>query len=115
MRSISVEQDRFEELRDVFQARLRNDQVRLTTLSAVLAREEGDARHTFEDIRQFAHRLCGAAAIFESPQVVAAAAALETAARSAYAAQSNHSDVEVWTALERLTQQLAVSTADFRI
>jgi HPt (histidine-containing phosphotransfer) domain-containing protein len=112
MRSTSAEQDRFEELRDIFHARLRNDQVRLTTLSALLAREEGDARRTFDDIRQFAHRLCGAAAIFEAPEIVAAAEALETAARTAYATQSNHSDVEVWGALERLTQQLAASTAD---
>jgi HPt (histidine-containing phosphotransfer) domain-containing protein len=112
MRSTDVEQDRFEELRDIFQTRLRNDQVRLTTLSAVLAREEGDARRTFEDIRQFAHRLCGAAAIFESPEIVAAAEALETAARSAHDAQSNHSDVDVWAAFERLTQQLADSTED---
>jgi HPt (histidine-containing phosphotransfer) domain-containing protein len=81
-------------------------------LSALLAREEGDARRTFEDIRQFAHRLCGAAAIFESPEIVAAAEALETAARSAHDAQSNHSDVDVWAALERLTQQLADSTED---
>jgi HPt (histidine-containing phosphotransfer) domain-containing protein len=112
MRSIDADQDRFEELRDIFHTRLRNDQVRLTTLSAVLAREEGDARRTFEDIRQFAHRLCGAAAIFESPEIVAAAEALETAARSAHDAQSNHSDVDVWAAFERLTQQLADSTED---
>jgi HPt (histidine-containing phosphotransfer) domain-containing protein len=114
MRSIdaAVEQDRFEELRGIFHARLRNDQVRLTTLSAVLAREESDARRTFDDIRQFAHRLCGAAAIFESPEIVAAAEALEKAARAAHAGQSNHSDAEVWAALERLTQQLTLSTTD---
>jgi HPt (histidine-containing phosphotransfer) domain-containing protein len=112
MRSTSVEQDRFEELRDIFHARLRSDQIRLTTLSALLAREEGDASRTFDDIRQFAHRLCGAAAIFESPEIVAAAEALETAARAACVAQSNHSDVEVWAAMERQTRQLAASTAD---
>jgi HPt (histidine-containing phosphotransfer) domain-containing protein len=110
MRSIDAEQDRFEELRDIFHARLRSDQVRLTTLSAVLAREEGDARRTFDDIRQFAHRLCGAASIFEAPEIVAAAEALESAARTACATQSNHSDVEVWAALERLTRQLTAST-----
>lgn len=100
--------DPFEELRDAFFARLRSDRVRLTTFAAALAHTEGDPACTFEDIQQFAHRLRGGAAIFETPEVGIAANALEEAAASASVAHAGRSDASVWSALENLLDRLAV-------
>jgi HPt (histidine-containing phosphotransfer) domain-containing protein len=100
-------EDPFEELRDLFFARLRSDRVRLTTFAAALAHTEGDPSCTFQDIQLFAHRLRGGAAIFETPEVGNAANALEQAAAAASVAHADRSDASVWTALEDLLDRLA--------
>jgi len=88
--------------------RLRRDRVRLTTLSATLARAEQDAACSFEEIRAFAHRLGGTAAVFEADEITAAAHTLEQAANRALSTNAGHFDPPVWTALETLCEQLAV-------
>jgi HPt (histidine-containing phosphotransfer) domain-containing protein len=100
--------DQFDELRNAFYARLRSDRVRLTTLGAALARAEEDPVCVFEDIRVFAHRLRGAAAIFEVPEISLPAKVLEEAAGAASNAHADNSDASVWTALENLVDRLAI-------
>jgi hypothetical protein len=101
-------QDPFEQLRELFFARLRSDRVRLTALAEVLARAQGDPAQTFEDMQLFAHRLRGGAAIFETPEVGFAANALEQAAASASVAHADSSDASVWRALENLLERLTI-------
>src|SRR5579863_507228 len=99
--------DPFEQLRAAFHLRLRSDAVRLAVLAAALARADADPAIVFEDIRLFAHRVRGAAALFGAPDIASAADALEQAAFSAAAAHADNSDAFVWTALEALAQRLA--------
>ena len=107
-----VSGDPFEEIRELFLARLRSDRVRLTVLSAALSRAEGDPAHIFEDMRLFAHRLRGGAAIFETPEVGIAANALEQAAASASIVHADRFDPSVWRALENLLDRLAIVTGE---
>ena len=100
--------DPFEELRDLFFSRLRTERVRLTELAAALAHAEGNPVHTFEEIRLFAHRLRGGAAIFETPEVGTAANALEQAAAAASEAQADGCYASVRTALDDLLDRLAI-------
>ena len=99
---------KLEHYRAALHDRLRRDRVRLTTLSATLARAEQDAACSFEEIRAFAHRLGGTAAAFEADEITAAAHTLEQAANRALSTNSGHFDPPVWTALETLCEQLAV-------
>jgi|SRR5581483_7849617 len=97
-----------EHFRVALHDRLRRDRVRLTTLSAALARAEQDAACSFEEIRAFAHRLGGTAAVFDADEITAAAHSLEQAANRALSTHAGHFDPPVWTALETLCEQLAV-------
>jgi HPt (histidine-containing phosphotransfer) domain-containing protein len=97
-----------EHFRMALHDRLRRDRVRLTTLSATLARAEQDAASCFEEIRAFAHRLGGTAAVFDADEITAAAHTLEQAANRALSTNAGHFDPPVWTALETLCEQLAV-------
>jgi hypothetical protein len=103
-------EDRFAELSRAFYARLRSDRVHLATLSASLARSEGDASGVFEEIRVFAHRLRGAATIFEAAELGAVAETLEEASSAAVAAHADNSDAAVWAALVKLSNRLAAQS-----
>lgn len=105
----SAPDERFEELREAFHIRLRSDRVRLTTLAAALARGKEDPARVFENIRLCAHRVRGAAAIFEASEVGVAANALEQAAGSASIGHADNSDPAVWTALETLVDLLGIT------
>ena len=107
-----ISEDPFEELRDLFFSRLRTERVRLTELAAALAHAEGDPVHTYEEIRLFAHRLRGGAAIFETPEVGVAANALEQAAASALEAHADTSYASVRTALDDLLDRLVPCASD---
>ena len=104
----STAAEELEHIRVALHDRLRRDRVRLTTLSATLARAEQDAACSFEEIRAFAHRLGGAAAVFDADEITAAAHTLEQAANRALSANAGHFDPPVWTALETLCEQLAI-------
>jgi len=100
--------DPLETLRSAFHFRLRSDRLQLTTLAAALARADGDTACIHEDIRLFAHRLRGAAAIFEATDIGTAAHALEQAASCVLTAPVD--DSCVWTALRRLADRLAATS-----
>lgn len=102
-----VPDDPFDELQGAFYARLRSDLVRLMVLGAALATADIDPMPIFEDIRVFAHRVRGAAALFGAPDICGVAYTLEQAAISAANAHAANSDACVCTALEALTERLA--------
>jgi Hpt domain len=104
----------FERYRAAFHDRLQGDRLRLTTLIATLARTGDDPRCTFEEIRLFAHRLRGGAAIFEAREVAIAAGMLERAANRALSAHGSHFDCAVRTALEKLREQLTIPNQNVR-
>ncbi len=107
--------DHFQELRGVFYARLRSDRRRLTVLSAELARAEINASPVYADIRQMAHHLGGAAAVFEIPDVAELAYSLEQAARAAATGHADNADPAVWSALESLVGLLHVMNGERQV
>jgi hypothetical protein len=104
----SYRSDPFEELREAFHARLRHDRVRFTAFGAALARADEGPAPIFEEIGTLAHRLAGAALIFEDRDIGMAASALEEAADAAVKARVDNSDPFVWAALETLVDRLAL-------
>jgi len=113
--------DEFDRIRATFYARLRCDRMRLTTLATSLSRVEGHPAGVFKALQGLAHRIRGAAAVFEASELGSAAYALEQAATAACDKRSDHSDGPVWSALEELVELLAIScggglatTADFK-
>jgi HPt (histidine-containing phosphotransfer) domain-containing protein len=101
--------DEFDRIRATFYARLRCDRMRLTTLATSLSRVEGHPAGVFKALQGLAHRIRGAAAIFEASELGGAAYALEQAATAACDKRSDHSDGPVWSALEELVELLAMS------
>jgi HPt (histidine-containing phosphotransfer) domain-containing protein len=102
--------DEFDRLRETFHARLHGDRIRLTTLAASLARIEGNPAGVFQDLQGLAHRIRGAAAVFQVPELFSAASALEQAATAACIGHADHTDGSVWSALEELVEQLAMTS-----
>jgi hypothetical protein len=80
---VSPEQGEFEQLRQGFHQRLQREQARLTTLTAALQSVHIDLAVVVSDIGVFAHKLRGAALVFEYQGIGAAAKALELAAEGA--------------------------------
>ncbi len=74
--------DRFEELRIAYYARLKSDRAQVLSLRTLLV-ESSDAKAAYEAIRACAHGMAGAAAIFEANDVMTAARQLEHAASAA--------------------------------
>ena len=73
----------YAEVRQSFFARLHSEQARLEFLSAALESAGADAAAAFGDLEKFAHRLRGAAAVFDVPGVREGSKALELAAAAA--------------------------------
>ena len=101
--------DEFDRIRVTFYARLRCDRMRLTTLASALAQADGHPAGVFKALQGLAHRIRGAAAVFEATELGGAAYALEQAATTACDKRSDHSDGPVWLALEELVELLAMS------
>jgi chemotaxis protein histidine kinase CheA len=91
--------DGFENLFDAFLIRLQAEREHLVKLSAELALTEENPQSIFADLQFRAHKLRGGAAIFEVPEVVEAAGAMEKAAVSASLSHAPHTDGRVWNAL----------------
>jgi HPt (histidine-containing phosphotransfer) domain-containing protein len=108
--SSAANDGRFEELRHAYYARLSKDRTQLATFSAQLAHADTHATAVYDDIRQLARRMAGAAAIFDEIEIGNAAISLEQATLAAVHARADNSDSSVWTALERLVDLLR--TAD---
>jgi hypothetical protein len=103
------ENDRFEELRALFIAGLQADRVKLAALAAALAHAAGEPAAMLESIRVFAHKLRGAAAIFDSPEIGVAAGRLELAAVLALQQRTIWADASLRAALEALIGALRTS------
>jgi hypothetical protein len=76
---VSPEQE-FAQLRGRFHQRLQREEIRLTLLSEALGGAKGTSALVVEDIGIFAHRLRGAAMVFEYRRIGDAAKAVELAA-----------------------------------
>lgn len=98
--------DGFDDLAEVFLARLEGDRRQLVRLSAALARADDEPRPIFDALQHSAHRMHGTAAIFEFAEVAAAARELEQAAECALIRQARNTDASVWSALVALVQLL---------
>jgi HPt (histidine-containing phosphotransfer) domain-containing protein len=88
-----------ERVRQSFHARLEGERLRLASLAKALKAARGDAV-ILSDIEMFAHRLRGAAATFEVPELSADAKALELAAAA--------NEPSLWSALETLAARLSL-------
>jgi HPt (histidine-containing phosphotransfer) domain-containing protein len=100
--------EQFEELRQHFHERLRKEQRQLATLTKALAGAEGTPASLFSDIREFAHRLRGAALVFGFQGLGAGAKAVELAAIAAsLEANSQRSDPSVVSSMRALAINLA--------
>lgn len=106
----AVSDDELDRLRETFYARLHRDRIRLTTLAALLARIEGNPAGVFQELQGLAHRIRGAAGVFQVPEVFSAASALEQAATVACSRHADHTDGSVWSALEELVERLAMTS-----
>ncbi len=102
--------DTYEEVRLSFCARLPGEAARLATLSTALNAAHQRPAAVFTDLREFAHRLRGAAAVFEEFALSAAAKALEYAAMAALAAGADSQDAALAAAMRALAVQLAQLT-----
>jgi HPt (histidine-containing phosphotransfer) domain-containing protein len=101
--------EQFEELRQRFQERLRKEQRQLAALTKALGSANAASAPIFTDIREFAHRLRGAALVFGFQEVGAGAKALELAA---IAASLDANGPRCDPAVVSTMQALAIDLAD---
>jgi HPt (histidine-containing phosphotransfer) domain-containing protein len=99
-----------EVVRRSFYLRLHDEKARLAALAVALRSCKSDAGPVFGELEMFAHRLRGAAAVFDAPELSEAAKALELAAAAASAERAHRSDCSIWCTLELLSNQLATLT-----
>ncbi len=97
----------YEEVRLSFLFRLRGEQAHLATLTEALGSAEVDAATAFADLERFAHRLRGAAAVFEIPELRDMAKTLEQAVSAAVALRATNSDPLVQNAIHELNARLS--------
>ncbi len=99
--------DPFDRLRAAYYARLRTDWEQLAALREQLKGSPANPRPVHESIRMLAHRMCGAAAIFEAPAVLDAAATLEQATLAALDAGTSATRERVCSSLDAVMTILA--------
>ena len=102
--------DTFEQLRQGFYMRLRDDRVRLVILATTLAHSRSSPASAREELQVFAHKLRGAAAVFGAAEIRDAAQAVEVAAVAARQENSDEGDNQLWSALAFLSSLLAAVT-----
>ncbi len=78
---------------------MRSERIQFVALSAALASRGDDPEAIFGDLEFRAHKLRGAAQIFEAIEFANAANALEQAAIAASRAHAGNADPAVWAAL----------------
>jgi hypothetical protein len=103
-------EDDFDVLRNAFTARLQNERVHFTALGTALAGRDANYDKIFGDLVFRAHRLRGAAEIFEEVDVARAAEALEEAA-AAVKSPIKSSDAVIRAVLERMVNVIEESLA----
>lgn len=106
---------RFEQLRHEFYQRLCADRRQLDILSAELEDMNCEAMPTYDRIRVLAHKICGAAAVYEDADICEAAGALEWAAANALRTGAVHETLSVtWpvrSTIDILSMMLGAATA----
>ena len=103
----------FEVVRQSFKVRLLSEQARLEALVQELGAAGDEIATVLVDIGTFAHRLRGAAAVFDLPELSSAAKALELAATSDETGRN--CDPSLCSKLKVLTDMLVASNADIGI
>ena len=101
----------YEDVHQSFQIRLSGEQARLTTLADALRCSDNGAASAFGELEWFAHRLRGAAAVFDYPELRDAAKVLEVAANAAVLEFAPFDEPRVQTAIRTLVLQLTRLTA----
>lgn len=96
----------FEEVRQSFLIRLHSEQTRLAALETALGLAGSDPVSAFRQLEAFAHRLRGAAAVFDLPRLREDSRELELAAADAALRASPISDPHVLTAMRMLSIRL---------
>jgi HPt (histidine-containing phosphotransfer) domain-containing protein len=97
--------DRFEELRIAYYARLKSDRTQVVALRTQLATGP-ESKATYEAIRVCAHGMAGAAAIFEAADIMKAARKLEQVASEAALSQGASGNPAVRPLLDSLIELL---------
>ena len=95
-------EDAQESLRRKFHRRLQSERVQLAALATALTLAESKPDSAFEELRLCAHRMHGAAAVFEYADVAAAAHRLEQASEAAAMAHTGVFEPTVWATLVSL-------------
>jgi HPt (histidine-containing phosphotransfer) domain-containing protein len=95
-------------LRLLFQRRMQDDLLMLGSLAARFASADSVPGTVLEEIRFFAHRLHGAAAIFEAHELARSAQALEAAAVLAVNGCARNTPPSVSSIMQSLLGQLAL-------
>jgi hypothetical protein len=96
----------FEEVRQSFLIRLHSEQTRLGVLQTALRAAGSDPVSAFMNLESFAHRLRGAAAVFDFPGLRDDSKVLELAAADAVLRLSPVGEPHVQTAMRMLTTRL---------
>ena len=100
--------ERFDQLREAFRTRLRLDGLKLMSLGMALTRPAEDFTSALGHIRDLAHRMRGAASIFDAANVLSVAAALEDATVHALETRTTEANDAVSKALEALMTCLSI-------
>jgi HPt (histidine-containing phosphotransfer) domain-containing protein len=100
----------YEEVRQSFLVRLHSEQTRLAALTAQLGSAEGNPAPAFANLEGFAHRLRGAAAVFDFPELRDVAKVLELAANAAVIERAPAHEPRVQSAIRTLSARLAQLT-----
>jgi HPt (histidine-containing phosphotransfer) domain-containing protein len=103
--------EEIKELKLLFQRRLQEDLLTLGSLASRFASADAAPATVLEEIRFFAHRLHGAAAIFEAHELATSAHALEAAAALAVTGDARDTPPSVSSILQNLLGQLTTRVA----
>jgi HPt (histidine-containing phosphotransfer) domain-containing protein len=92
----------YDDVRLSFLVRLHSEETRLAQLGAALKSAEADPAAAFVNLEMFAHRLRGAAAVFDFPELRDAAKELELAAAAAVTQRASFGEPLVQAAMRIL-------------
>jgi len=109
--TLTPRNEELKELGLLFQRRLQDDLLALGSLAARFASADAAPGSVLEEIRCFAHRLHGAAAIFQAHELARSAQALEAAAALAVTGCGRNTPPSVSSILQTLLGQLSTCVA----
>jgi chemotaxis protein histidine kinase CheA len=102
--ALAAPSDSFEQIREAFCIRLQSERTHFAALNAALACTPECPAPILDDLRNWAHRLSGTAAIFEFAGIAAAARALELTVVSAATSRTGVTEPSICTALDTLVR-----------